>query len=73
MTRKRLSLERMIRTLSGIAVLASLVLSQYHCIEWLYITFFLGLSLFQSGLTDWCPLVSVLRLLGIKSICEIYN
>ena len=67
-----LSLERLTRFLSGALILATLYLSQTHTPEWLYLTFLIGVSLFQSGLTDWCPLMSLMRFLGVKPICEMY-
>ena len=69
----KVSIERLIRTLSGVVVLTTLLLSQYHTIEWIYITLLVGVSLFQSGLTEWCPMISVLKWLGAKSVCEMYQ
>ena len=72
MSREYFSLERLTRFISGALILITLYLSQAHTPEWLYLTLLLGLSLFQSGLTDWCPLMELLRFLGIKPICDIY-
>ncbi len=33
-------------------------------------TAFVGLNLFQSGLTNWCPMVSILKACGVKSCAE---
>jgi hypothetical protein len=33
---------------------------------WLALTAFVGLNLFQSGLTRWCPLEILLRKLGVS-------
>lgn len=68
-----LSLERLTRFVSGALILVTLYLSQIHTAEWLYLTFFFGVSLFQSGMTDWCPLISLLRFLRIKPICDMYH
>ncbi|RMD59451.1 MAG: DUF2892 domain-containing protein [Nitrospirae bacterium] len=67
-----MALERITRTLSGTFILITLFLSQYHTRDWLYMTFLIGLSLFQSGIIDWCPIMGILRTLGVKTICEIY-
>jgi hypothetical protein len=66
------SLERLTRFFSGALILITLYLSQAHTSEWLYLTLLFGVSLFQSGLTDWCPLMAMLRFLGVKPICDIY-
>jgi hypothetical protein len=39
--------------------------SQY----WLLFTAFIGLNLFQSGLTNWCLMENILRKLGVPSGC----
>jgi hypothetical protein len=44
----------------------SLALSQLHSPYWLLFTAFVGLNLFQSALTGWCPLEDVLRKLGAQ-------
>ncbi|BDD03779.1 YgaP family membrane protein [Aureibacter tunicatorum] len=49
-------LERIIRAVAGAFVLLSLVLSQVHDPMWLYFTAFVGLNLFQSSITKFCPL-----------------
>lgn len=59
-------LERWLRLIAGAFVLASLVLAQYHSRYWLLWTAFVGVSLFQSGFTNWCPMMSILRALGAK-------
>ena len=32
----------------------------------LFLPLFVGLNLFQSAFTDWCPMITILRKLGIK-------
>jgi len=34
---------------------------------WYLFTAFVGLNLFQSGLTNWRPMMTILRKLGVKS------
>jgi hypothetical protein len=34
---------------------------------WLAFTAFVGINLFQSGLTKWCLMESIVRKLGIKA------
>jgi len=40
-------------------------------VSWLWLPLFVGFNLFQMGFTGFCPLVIILRKLGIKkSPCE---
>lgn len=64
-----MTLERALRLLAGIFVLLSLILFFFHSKYWIILTFAVGFNLFQSGLTNWCPSKSVLKLFGLKS-CE---
>lgn len=34
------------------------------CFYWF--TAFVGLNLFQSAFTDWCPMMAILRKLGVR-------
>ncbi len=53
--------EKYLRLIAGLFVLLSLVLSRVHSEYWLLFTAFVGLNLFQSGVTDWCPMKSLLK------------
>lgn len=64
-----MKLERYLRLIAGIIVLISLILWYLHSEYWLILTLFMGLNLFQSGFSNWCPMKTVLKLLGVKS-CE---
>jgi hypothetical protein len=48
-------------------VLVSVLLAHYHSPYWLFFTGFVGLNLLQSAFTNWCPMMDVLKRLGIKS------
>jgi hypothetical protein len=54
-------IENQIRAFAGTFVLASLLLAHYHSPHWLYFTAFVGLNLFQSAFTGFCPLELILR------------
>lgn len=58
--------ERIIRAVAGTFVLASVLLAIYVDIRWLYFTAFVGLNLFQSSITKFCPLEYFLRKGGLK-------
>jgi hypothetical protein len=66
--------ERVVRIVAGLFVLLSLALGVaaspiYHSPYWLWFTAFVGLNLFQSGFTRFCPLEMILRKLGVKGPC----
>jgi len=63
---------QIVRIFAGCFILISLLLgvpasplfvSKY----WLWFTAFVGLNLFQSGFTRWCPLEIIMRKLGVKA------
>ena len=62
-----MSIERIVFAFAGLVILASLVLSQLHSANWLWLTAFVGANLFQSGITRFCPLEIMLRKAGVKS------
>jgi hypothetical protein len=47
-------------------VLLSLSLSLIINANWLFLTAFIGLNLLQSAFTNWCPLIVVLKKLGVR-------
>lgn len=61
-----MNVERYLRLIAGAFVLASLALGHWVSRYWFLFTAFVGLNLFQSALTNWCPMMTFLRKLGIK-------
>ena len=59
--------ERIVRTVAGSMVLLSVILSQLHSINWLWLTAFVGFNLLQSSITRFCPLEWGLKKLGVES------
>jgi hypothetical protein len=60
-----------VRVVAGLFILLSLALgvpaSPIFVSEWwLAFTAFVGINLFQSGLTKWCLMESILRKVGLK-------
>ncbi|MDP2913695.1 MAG: DUF2892 domain-containing protein [Candidatus Omnitrophota bacterium] len=47
--------------IAGSFILISLVLAHYVSPMWLWFTTFVGLNLFQSAFTNWCPMMWILR------------
>lgn len=61
-----MDIERTLRLIAGTFVLASLALGYWVNPYWYLFTAFVGLNLFQSGLTNWCPMMTILRRLGVQ-------
>jgi hypothetical protein len=62
-----MTVERYLRGIAGFFVLVSVLLAHYHSAYWLFFTAFVGLNLLQSAFTNWCPMVEILKRLGVKS------
>jgi hypothetical protein len=58
-------IDRMLRIIAGALIMGSLLLAHFHNINWLWFTGFIGLNLFQSGFTNWCPMMAILEKLGV--------
>jgi hypothetical protein len=61
-----MNVERMLRMIAGLFVLASLALGYWVSPFWYWFTAFVGLNLFQSAFTNWCPMMSILRKMGVQ-------
>jgi len=59
-------LERVLRGIAGAMVLISLALAYGHSQKWLILTGVMGLNLLQSALTNWCPMMPILRKMGLN-------
>ena len=62
-----MTLERYLRLIAGTFTLLSLALGHWVHPGWYLFTAFVGVNLFQSGLTNWCPMMTFLQKLGVKS------
>ena len=67
-----MTVERYIRVFAGLFIMISLALgvqaSPLFVNSWfLAFTAFVGLNLFQSGLTRWCLMERILRMLGLRA------
>jgi len=54
-----------LRLAAGFFVLLSLALGYLYSPYWHLFTAFVGLNLFQSAFTKWCPLMTILRKAGV--------
>lgn len=60
-----MKLESAIRILAGTMVLGSLALAHWVHPNWIWLTVFVGVNLFQSGFTRFCPAENILRKLSV--------
>jgi hypothetical protein len=61
-----MNVERMLRLIAGSIVMLSLALGYWVNPYWYLLTAFVGLNLFQSGFTNWCPMMTILRKMGVS-------
>jgi hypothetical protein len=60
-----MTVDRYLRLIAGFFVMLSVALGSFVHPYWFYFTAFVGLNLFQSAFTQWCPMMAILRKLGI--------
>jgi disulfide bond formation protein DsbB len=65
-----MTVERYLRLIAGAFVLVSLLLGVYHSGNWFWLTGFVSINLIQSAFTNWCPMMTLLRRLGVRDECE---
>ena len=56
-----MNVERYLRLIAGALVLLSLALGHWVSPYWYLFTAFVGLNLLQSGITNWCQMMTLLR------------
>lgn len=66
-----MTVERGLRLMAGTFILLSLALGYWVSHYWFLFTAFVGLNLFQSALTNWCPAMWMLRKAGLKETCVV--
>ena len=62
-----MNVERYLRMIAGLFVLLSVALGYWVSPYWFLFTAFVGLNLFQSAFTNWCPMMAILRKAGVKA------
>ena len=66
-----MSIERIVMAFAGFMIMLTVALGVeaspiFHHPYWLYFTAFVGLNLFQSAFTGFCPLAGILKMMGKK-------
>ena len=61
-----MTVERALRLIAGAFVTLSVLLGMYVNANFLWFTLFVGVNLFQSAFTNWCPMMVILRRRGFS-------
>ena len=61
-----MKLHAALRLIAGVMVLLSLALTIWVHPNWIYFTVFIALNLIQSAFTCWCPMITILKKLGVE-------
>ena len=59
-----MTIHQYLRIIAGAFVLLSLSLGYFVDPRWFLFTAFVGLNLFQSAFSDWCPMMTILEEAG---------
>ena len=62
-----MTVDRYLRMIAGAFVLGTLALGHWVHPAWYWFTAFVGLNLFQSAFTNWCPMMTILKKAGVRS------
>ncbi len=61
-----MNLDKLVLLFAGIMVLLSVALTRWHHQNWIWLTAFLGFNLIQASLTGFCPVVFMMKKVGIQ-------
>jgi hypothetical protein len=61
-----MTVDSWLHLIAGFFITASVAAAVYVDPRFLWFTAFVGLNLFQSAFTGWCPMMSLLRKAGVR-------
>ena len=61
-----MTVDRALRVIAGAFVVVSILLGMFVHTGFFWFTVFVGLNLFQSAFTTWCPMMTLLRKAGLR-------
>lgn len=64
---KAATIDQWVFRLAGLFILVSVSLAVWHSQHWLWFTAFVGLNMFQTSFTGFCPLAFILKKLGVPA------
>jgi hypothetical protein len=66
-TERRMTVDEGLRLVAGTFILISVGLAHFVSPDWLWFTAFIGANLLQSAFTRWCPMMAILRWVGLPA------
>lgn len=60
-----MTIDRLLRAIAGTLIVISVLLAHFFSPYWLWFTAFVGANLLQSAFTNWCPMMTILKKLGV--------
>lgn len=64
-----MNIDKAVFRFAGVMTLLSVILVYSFGPVWLLLTAFVGLNMLQASFTGFCPLVFILKKMGVKSGC----
>lgn len=61
-----MTVDRIVHIVAGAMILVSITLAHFIHPNWIGLAAFVGINLAQSGVTNFCPLSSILKKAGVK-------
>jgi hypothetical protein len=65
-----MTVDRYLRLIAGFFVATSVLLGMHVHPYFYWFAAFVGVNLFQSALTNWCPMMTVLRMAGVPDLAR---
>ena len=62
-----MTIDRIVMIFAGSVIVLSVLLSVLHSPQWLWLSAFVGLNLAQAGITGFCPLAKILKMVGVHT------
>ncbi len=62
-----MNIDRLVMAFAGLVILVSVLLTNIHHANWMWLTVFVGANLLQAAFTGFCPLATILKKLGKNS------
>jgi len=62
-----MNVDRIVHIFAGTMIMISLALGHWVSPWWLLLTLFVGVNLFQSGITNWCLMSRILAKAGVPT------
>jgi hypothetical protein len=61
-----MNINQALRLVAGIMILVSLALTYFVHPNWVFFTMFIAANLIQSAFTQWCPMMTIMRKIGVQ-------